>query len=153
MYGNERFLLMKNWSSKKGFTLGELLIVVAIIGVLVSISIPIFTNQLKKARLATNEANARTAYAAASAKFISEDLGVYPKLYKYDIRTAMCTNFNPYEANPSEYIYTIDYADWTEAYKLDENLTTKTATAWYVIFWALGPEDTYNHINLKPVFE
>ncbi|MBP3802654.1 MAG: hypothetical protein J6I76_01965 [Oribacterium sp.] len=20
-------------------------------------------------------------------------------------------------------------------------------------FWALGPEDTYNHINLKPVFE
>ena len=53
----------------------------------------------------------------------------------------------------SEYIYTIDYADWTEAYKLDANLTTKTATAWYVIFWALGPEDTYNHINLKPVFE
>lgn len=68
MYGNERFLLMKNWSSKKGFTLGELLIVVAIIGVLVSISIPVFMNQLKKARLATNEANARTAYASCKRK-------------------------------------------------------------------------------------
>ena len=144
---------MKKWLSKQGFTLVELLIVVAIIGVLVSISIPVFTSQLKKARLATNEANARAAYAAASAKFISEDSGVYPKLYKYDIRTAMCTNFNPYEANASEYIYSIDYADWSEAYKLDANLTSKIATAWYVIFWSLGPGDTYNHINLKPVFE
>ena len=33
--------------SKKGFTLAELLIVVAIIAVLVAISIPIFTNQLE----------------------------------------------------------------------------------------------------------
>ena len=48
----------------KGFTLAELLIVVAIIGVLVAISIPIFNNQLKKARFATNVANARAAKAA-----------------------------------------------------------------------------------------
>ena len=47
--------------NKKGFTLAELLIVVAIIGVLVAISIPIFNNQLRKARLATNQANARAA--------------------------------------------------------------------------------------------
>jgi len=50
---------------KYGFTLAELLIVVAIIGVLVAISIPIFSNQLRKARLATNQANARAAYAQA----------------------------------------------------------------------------------------
>ncbi|MGI6057628.1 MAG: type IV pilin protein, partial [Bilifractor sp.] len=36
------FKKLKN--SKKGFTLAELLIVVAIIGVLVAISIPIFTS-------------------------------------------------------------------------------------------------------------
>ena len=45
----------------KGFTLAELLIVVAIIAVLVAISIPIFNNQLGKARFATNLANARSA--------------------------------------------------------------------------------------------
>ena len=49
--------------NEKGFTLAELLIVVAIIGVLVAISIPIFTSQLEKAREATDLANVRSAYA------------------------------------------------------------------------------------------
>lgn len=47
----------------KGFTLAELLIVVAIIAVLVAISVPIFTSQLKKARLAVDHAAIRDAYA------------------------------------------------------------------------------------------
>ena len=51
----------------KGFTLAELLIVVAIIGVLVAVSIPIFTSQVKKSKLATNQANARAGLAAATA--------------------------------------------------------------------------------------
>ncbi|MGO5203499.1 type IV pilin protein, partial [Bilifractor sp. LCP21S3_F8] len=42
-----------------GFTLAELLIVVAIIGVLVAISIPIFSKQLEKARDAVTVANLR----------------------------------------------------------------------------------------------
>ena len=49
--------------NKKGFTLAELLIVVAIIAVLVAISIPIFTSQLEKSREATDAANIRAAYA------------------------------------------------------------------------------------------
>lgn len=49
--------------NKKGFTLAELLIVVAIIAVLVAIAIPIFTSQLEKAREATDAANIRAAYA------------------------------------------------------------------------------------------
>jgi len=57
--------------NKKGFTLAELLIVVAIIGVLVAISIPIFTAQLGKAHLATNQANARAAYAEVSAELLT----------------------------------------------------------------------------------
>ena len=50
--------------NKKGFTLAELLIVVAIIGVLVAVSIPIFTAQLEKSREATDMANLRAAKAA-----------------------------------------------------------------------------------------
>jgi prepilin-type N-terminal cleavage/methylation domain-containing protein len=66
-------MLKKLRKNKKGFTLAELLIVVAIIGVLVAISIPIFTSQLTKARRATNQANARAAYAEASADLLTND--------------------------------------------------------------------------------
>ena len=55
----------------KGFTLAELLIVVAIIAVLVAISIPIFTSQLHKAKVATDWANLRAYYAEIQADFIS----------------------------------------------------------------------------------
>ena len=51
--------------NQKGFTLAELLIVVAIIAVLVAIAIPIFNTQLEKSRQATDLANLRAAYAEA----------------------------------------------------------------------------------------
>lgn len=84
----------------KGFTLAELLIVVAIIAVLVAISIPIFTSQLKKARLAANKANARSALSTAMAGFI--DAPEEDKLktiadtnqhmyFRYDTVTGQCT--------------------------------------------------------------
>lgn len=49
---------MKN----KGFTLAELLIVVAIIGVLAAVSIPILFNQMEKSREAADAANIRSQY-------------------------------------------------------------------------------------------
>ncbi|MDX8419575.1 prepilin-type N-terminal cleavage/methylation domain-containing protein [Stecheria sp. CLA-KB-P133] len=57
----------------KGFTLAELLIVVAIIGVLVAISIPIFSKQLEKSRDAVTVANIRSAYTEAMTEYISPD--------------------------------------------------------------------------------
>ena len=57
--------------NKKGFTLAELLIVVAIIAVLVAISIPIFTAQLNKAKYAADEANARSIYAEMVADYLA----------------------------------------------------------------------------------
>ena len=58
-----------NRLSRKGFTLAELLIVVAIIGILVSISIPVFTNLLERSRDAASIANIRGAYAKAMAEY------------------------------------------------------------------------------------
>lgn len=60
-----------NRKNKKGFTLAELLIVVAIIGVLVAVSIPIFTSQLEKSKEATDLANIRAAYAEAASEAIT----------------------------------------------------------------------------------
>lgn len=59
--------------TKKGFTLPELLIVVAIIAVLVAIAIPVFTKQLQRAKQATDLASIRNAYAAASAEMLTSD--------------------------------------------------------------------------------
>ena len=59
-------------NNNKGFTLAELLIVVAIIAVLVAIAIPIFTTQLEKARESTDAANIRSAYAEVMAKALEE---------------------------------------------------------------------------------
>ena len=50
---------------KKGFTLMEMLIVVAIIAILIAIAIPAFMAQLSKARAETDTANIRSGYAAA----------------------------------------------------------------------------------------
>lgn len=61
--------------NKKGFTLAELLIVVAIIAVLVAISIPIFSAQLEKAKEATDMANIRSAYAEVIAAYLGDSKG------------------------------------------------------------------------------
>lgn len=57
---------------KNGFTLAELLIVVAIIAVLVAISIPIFTSQLEKAREAVDLSNVRSAYSILQTSIMTE---------------------------------------------------------------------------------
>ncbi|MBE5859350.1 MAG: type II secretion system protein [Butyrivibrio sp.] len=65
--------MLKRLNSKKGFTLAELLIVVAIIAVLVAVSIPVFTNQLEKAREATDAANIRNAISEVTVQYLSAD--------------------------------------------------------------------------------
>lgn len=61
--------------NKKGFTLAELLIVVAIIGVLTAVAIPIFSSQLEKSREATDLANVRDVYAEIASAMLTDDLG------------------------------------------------------------------------------
>lgn len=68
---------MKKFTNKKGFTLVEMLIVVAIIAVLAAVAIPSGLNALDKAHEATDEANLRTAktLAVAEAAKIAETDG------------------------------------------------------------------------------
>ena len=59
-------------NNNKGFTLAELLIVVAIIAVLTAIAIPVFTTQLEKSREATDAANMRSVYAEVMTSMLTE---------------------------------------------------------------------------------
>ena len=69
-------------TNKKGFTLAELLVVVAIIAVLVAIAVPIFTSQLEKSREAVDVANIRAAYAECASDVLTDDkaAGYYQKV-------------------------------------------------------------------------
>lgn len=56
-----------------GFTLVEMLVVVAIIAILIAISIPMVGSALEKAREATDDANFRDAAALGNIMLLSED--------------------------------------------------------------------------------
>lgn len=110
----------------KGFTLAELLVVVAIIGVLVAVSIPIFSAQKAKAILATNQANARAAKAAAVTAYL-ENSNV--KMVKYTISDGGNTITT---SDPTFYGQTLpdnDISSWTV-----DKLGKKVIDTWYVYF-------------------
>ena len=83
--------------SRKGFTLAELLIVVAIIAVLVAVAIPVFGSQLEKSREAADLANVRAAYAKvlteANMGIYNEPVTVNLKQKQSDWQSAGC-NYN-----------------------------------------------------------
>lgn len=94
---------MRKMLNKKGFTLAELLIVIAIIAVLVAIAIPVFTAQTNKARQAVYEANARACYAEVVSNFMVDgaDATAYSNVTKtftidtdqYEVECSDTTNY------------------------------------------------------------
>ena len=101
--------MMKKQKNRKGFTLAELLVVVAIIGILVAVSIPIFTAQKAKAIRATNQANIRAAKAAAMAELYSDEYNQYLEVssdglhhyiyFIYDVEAAKIVDHRVYGEN------------------------------------------------------
>lgn len=69
-------------NGKRGFTLAELLIVIAIIGVLVAVAVPVFTSQLSNAEDAVKKANCRSVLSEATVDYLDGELTV--KSYTYD---------------------------------------------------------------------
>ena len=81
--------------NRKGFTLAELLIVVAIITVLVAISIPIFSKQLEKSRRAVDVDNCRTLRSALATSMIDGTIQIT------DPRTAIVLMLYNYQKSTS----------------------------------------------------
>lgn len=128
----------------KGFTLGELLIVVAIIAVLVGVSIPVFSGQLRKASVATNKANIRSARAAAMAKMYDDiSAGKFKNTdhayYHYDIKTGtISTDKDSY----SKSHYDTKYS--TELY----NVALKYKVCSYIMVY-VAPSATGSEANIQ----
>jgi len=70
-------MMKEKLNSRKGFTLAELLVVVAIVAVLTAIAIPVFAGALEKSREATDLANIRSAYAELCVKHLQGDIETY----------------------------------------------------------------------------
>ncbi len=70
--------LRKKLKNKKGFTLMEMLIVIAIIVILLAIAIPSFNNSLNKAKTVADEANVRSYYAEVMVEHMEEQNPTLP---------------------------------------------------------------------------
>lgn len=63
---------LRHRHDRDGFTLMEMLIVVAIIAILIAIAIPVFNSQLEKARKATCDANCRSLTAVVRTDYMTD---------------------------------------------------------------------------------
>lgn len=66
--------LNKKLGKNGGFTLVEMLIVVAIIAILVAVSIPLVSSSLEKAKISTDKANMRAAKAEATLMILNHQI-------------------------------------------------------------------------------
>ena len=76
---------MKKIKNTKGFTLMEMLIVVAIIAILIAIAIPTFNSSLNKAKVATDEANIRSGYASVMVEVLTSDKDITSATYTLNV--------------------------------------------------------------------
>jgi len=125
--------------NNKGFTLAELLIVVAIIAVLVAIAIPVFGAQLEKSREATDAANIRSAYAEIMVKAIDDDATTSTKPVSLKQTQAKWQN-----SDLKTGLKTVFGLQTSASTQLDNVAKGKTAT----IKWTSGTSTTTGHATI-----
>lgn len=137
---------------KNGFTLAELLIVVAIIAVLVAISIPIFTSQLKKARLAVDHSAIRDAYAAIQVANNTGEITADGTVYTFEqikAQKAAGTITGYYVLSSDCSSFLSDYSS-DDAYKLKENGSDFYSPCDICALW--GIQMSYYHVKDTPIY-
>ena len=112
-------------SNKKGFTLMEMLIVVAIIAILVAVAIPILSNSQEKAKETVDQANLRDAYAQILADSMLES-----------------EHMDSYSDN-----IVFDYDKANRTYKAIVNATQKDGNSWLIA----GGSETILIGSINPV--
>ena len=110
-------MIKKVKERREGFTMAELLIVVAIIAVLVAIAIPVFTSQLEKSAEAADLANIRAAYAECAAKTLTDKNST--------------TYYKVVDCKQTKDNWTIDVSD-VAGQTLSTTFTYASGSKWYV---------------------
>lgn len=135
--------MLKKLNNKKGFTLMEMLIVVAIIAVLVAIAIPVFNGALTKSKEAADVANVRALYAEWQVGILTENKTIPDNLEAFlagpDDNGATEFTFNYAKGENAKLTYTKDAKGGSikyEATKLADANGSKTYT------WTLGLENS-----------
>lgn len=128
--------MLKKLQNKKGFTLMEMLIVVAIIAVLVAIAIPVFNGALTKSKEAADVANVRATYAEWQTAMLTENTKAPAD------KDAFLKGPTGNNTQTLNYLDKLTVADGTITYKASK--LTDAANADSKIFtWKLGTPDIH----------
>lgn len=138
--------MLKKLNNKKGFTLMEMLIVVAIIAVLVAIAIPVFNGALTKSKEAADVANIRAAYADWQVAIITGEATAPTSEEQFLTRVTGTLNYNATNNNTTaSNTDKLFYKDGVISYQ-SSKLNDGNGTNGKLYTWTLS-EITFNDNN------